>query len=138
MACTRRFSALVAVAAFCFASAVAAAPPDAEPFLLGLGDPSSCASLTRMSRPSDISPAAPNAIPPDAVALTGCTAEKTCFGGAVVSCSGSTSCTVDCGGVTCDSNQIECTCSSGCGTPAYCACRTCGGSPFVCFQSWCS
>lgn len=75
--------------------------------------------------------------PTDPVFMTGCTAEKTCFGGNVVSCTGTTSCSVGCGSVTCDGQQTECTCTAGCGTPAYCACRTCGGARWICLLNWC-
>lgn len=105
----------------------------------GEAGPAACDALLQMSRMTtqDASPARPTADPLEPLLLTGCTAEKTCFGGNVVSCTGSTSCSVDCGSVTCDGTQVECTCSAGCGSTAYCACRSCGGPHHLCFQNFC-
>lgn len=121
------------------AAAEPASAQAAEPFFaaLGTGGQPSCDALVRMSPASDASTPATSPAPQAPVELTGCTAEKTCFGGNVISCSGTTSCSVNCGSVICDGTQIECTCTAGCGSPAYCACRSCGGPHHLCFQNWC-
>lgn len=76
----------------------------------------------------------------DPVFMTGCTAEKTdCFNGPDISCTGTSTCEVSCGWVTCDGVSTDChSCNAGCNTPEYCACRSCGGSNFNCLTSWCT
>lgn len=133
---------LILLALFAILSLPLAATADtggaAGPPSFGEAAPASCDALLAMSRMTTDEPQAlPLANPFGPLELTGCSAEKTCFGGNVVSCTGNTSCTVDCGSVTCDSTQVECTCSAGCGSTAYCACRTCGGPHHLCFQNFC-
>lgn len=74
---------------------------------------------------------------------TTCTAQLTCWGGDVISCTGQSTCSVDCGSVLCDStNWVECTCDAPAFCPAewktaYCNCRSCGGTHQQCFRCWC-
>lgn len=71
-----------------------------------------------------------------------CSAQRTCFGGNVVSCTGSTQCISMCNGAYCDGQLTECTCDApgvctGEWADAYCGCRSCGGSAFFCRCCWC-
>ena len=70
-----------------------------------------------------------------------CSAQTTCFGGDVVSCTGTQQCVSMCNGAYCDGQLTECTCDappicSGWET-AYCGCRSCGGTAAYCRCCWC-
>lgn len=106
--------------------------PSKEAFLLSLtGDSAACVAQE----------AEPGSVGIGAKPLAGCTAETTCWGGEVVSCSGDYQCISYCGSAYCDGLNVECTCDvplpcAGWET-AYCACRSCGATHQHCYSCWC-
>lgn len=72
-----------------------------------------------------------------------CSAEATCWGGQVVSCTGTT-CDSGCWGVQCDSVITNCSacdapsfCTTALEITGYCTCRSCGGTDRYCRCCWC-
>lgn len=125
---------VLAVAGVAAADAPVAKVAPASPSALGATACPAAASLPGAPENLDL------LFTPEPDEQTSCSAEVTCWGGDVISCTGQTICTVDCGSVLCDHVSHECTCNvsfcSGWET-AYCNCRSCGGTHQHCFQCWC-